>query len=105
MNNPRNTIHHVFEPNRDLLLDLLCLDAGPLRDAPDLIVRDVRVSFHWKSVEGSDPPTEEHQATRQHQQALVQGEVNDGANHLRCFVRGLPPNRRNPESEISFCPC
>ena len=45
MNHARNAVHHGFERNGDLLLDLLGGDARPLRDDIDVVVGDVRIGL------------------------------------------------------------
>ena len=51
MRDVRNPIHHDFEWNRNLLLNLFCGDPRPLRDDLNVVVRHVEIGFHRKFVE------------------------------------------------------
>ena len=64
MGDSRNTVHHDFERDRDLLLDLFGGDPGPLRDDIDVVVRHVRIRFDRKLVERNDPPRKEQHCDR-----------------------------------------
>ena len=67
----RNAVHRDFQRNRDLLLDLLGGDAGPLGDDLDVVVGHVRIGFHRQAVERNDAPAEQQDGDGQHQQAVL----------------------------------
>ena len=71
-----------FERDGDLLLDLLGGDAGPLGDDLDVIVGHVGVGLDGKIVEGNDAPDEQEEGKAEDEQAIVEGEIDDAANHL-----------------------
>ena len=48
MHDMRDAVHHDFEWNRDLLLDLLGRNSRPLRDDFDVIVGDVGIGLDGK---------------------------------------------------------
>ncbi len=52
----RNPVHHDFERNGDLLLDLFGGDSRPLRDDLDVVIGDVGISFHGEIVERDRRP-------------------------------------------------
>ena len=84
MRHVRNAVHGDFERNGDLLLDLLGGDAGPLRDDLDVIVRHVGIGFDGKLMERDRAPDEQQQRRRQHQEAVLQREIDELANHCYC---------------------
>ena len=68
----RDAVHHGFERNRDLLLDLLGGNSGPLSDDFDVVVGHVGIGLDRQIVERDDAPDKQHKARRQNQQAIVQ---------------------------------
>src|SRR5258708_39712849 len=81
MRQMRNSVHADFERNSDLLLDLFGRNSWPLRDDLDVVVGNVRISFNRKLMKGNCTPNEQQQRNRQHDEAVLQGEINNGANH------------------------
>ena len=77
----RDAVHHDFEGNRDLLLDLFGRHSGPLRDDLDVVVGHVGVSLHRKLMEGDGAPAQQHQRRRQYEQPVFQGEIYELADH------------------------
>ena len=76
-------VHHDFDRNRDLLLDLFGRAARPLRDHLDVVVRDVGIGFHRQIVERDGAPDEQqHGGCQDDQEAVVEGEINQCPNHL-----------------------
>jgi hypothetical protein len=67
----RNSIHGNFERNGDLLFDLLRRNARPLRDDIHIVVRDVRIGFYGKLVEGNGSPKEKQNRRREHEEAVL----------------------------------
>src|SRR5258706_13529140 len=77
-------VHHDFERNRDLLLDLFGGASGPLRDDLNVVVGDIRVSFNGKLLERDDAPGEQQDREGDHKQTIIEGEVDQAANHSYC---------------------
>src|ERR1700691_3718662 len=86
MDNSRNTVHYSLERNRDLLFNLLCGNAGPLRDHIDIVVRYVRIGFDGKPVKGDDSPGKQQDRTRQNEKAVLQREIYKPSNHCASSV-------------------
>ena len=86
MGDSRNTVHHGFERDRDLLLDLLGGDSRPLRDDIDIVVRHVRIRFDRKLVERNNPPCKEQDRGRQHQKAVLQRKIDKPPDHCASSV-------------------
>ena len=78
----RDAVHHDFERNRDLLLDLLGRDPGPLRDDLDVVVGHVRIRFDRQIVERDRAPDEQQHGERQDQKPVVQRKIDKAANHF-----------------------
>ncbi len=81
MGHVRDAGHLDFNRRRNLLLDLFGGAARPLRDDLDIVVGDVRVSLHWKIVEGDDAPAEEHDRKTEDQPTVVQRKIDETSNH------------------------
>src|SRR5262249_42458655 len=69
----------------DLLLDLLGGAAGPLRDDVDVGVGDIGVGFDGELVKRDRAPDQDHESQRHDEDAVVQREIDQGANHY-CSV-------------------
>ncbi len=82
MHDMRNTIHHDFKRDRDLLLNLFRRNSRPLRNHFDIVVGDVGISLNRQMTESDDAPSEKNQGEGQHEQAIAESKVNDPANHL-----------------------
>ena len=65
----RNAVHHDFERDRDLLLDLFRGNSRPLRDNVDIVIRDIGISFYREIMKGNPAPDEQQQTQRQNQTA------------------------------------
>src|SRR5260370_8022639 len=81
MYNSRNTVHHDFKGNGDLLLDLFGGDSRPLRDDIDVIIGHVRIRLNRKAVERYDASGKKQEGEGQHDGPMVQGKINNAANH------------------------
>ena len=77
----RHTVELDFEWNRDLLLDFFGGVARPLRDDLRVGVGNVGIGFDRQIVKGNDAPDEEHERPAQHEQGVVQREVDGLADH------------------------
>src|SRR6185437_12443043 len=79
-------IHGHFDRDRDLLLDLLGGDAGPLRDDFDVVVGDVGIGLYRKVVERQDAPGEEQNAHRYYQDPVLKREIDQLPDHCASTV-------------------
>src|ERR1700683_1288674 len=78
----RDAVHHNFERNRDLLLDLLCEDSRPLRDDLNVVIRNVRICFDGKLMERNRAPAKQQQRGGEDKKAVLQGKIDKFTNHL-----------------------
>ena len=62
MCDPGNAVHHGFDGNGDLLLNLLRRYARPLRDDVDIIVGHVGIGFDRQTMKRHNAPCEEQNA-------------------------------------------
>ena len=79
-----DAVHHDFERNGDLLLDLLRRDSRPLRDDLDVVVRHVRIGFHRKLMERDRAPDKQQDRDRQDQKAILQREIDQLCESFYC---------------------
>ena len=77
----RDAVHHDFDRDGDLLLHFFGRAAGPLRDDLDVVIGHVRIGFHRQIVEGNRAPDQQQDGDRQDQYPIVQGEIDEAANH------------------------
>ena len=78
----RNSVHHDFDRNRDLLFHFFRRAAGPLRDDVDVVVRHVGIRLDRQIGERNGAPDQQEDGPQQHQKPVVQREIDDGPNHL-----------------------
>ena len=71
----RNPVHHDFQRNGHLLLDLLRRNSRPLCDDLDIVVRNVWVRFDGKLMERNCAPHKQHQRQRKNKEPVLQGEI------------------------------
>ena len=83
MRDVRNAVHHDFQRNRHLLLDLFRGDSRPLRDDLNVVVRYVGIGFDGKLMEGNRAPAKEQDGRRKDKEAVFQREIYQLADHLR----------------------
>src|ERR1700693_2799436 len=84
MNDVRNTVHDDFQRNGHLLFDLLRGNSRPLRNDLNIVVGHVGIGFDGQALEGNDSSGEKDQRQSQHEEAVIQSEIDDATNHL-CF--------------------
>ena len=77
----RNSIHLNLDRNRDLLFDLFRGTTGPLRNNLHPGIRHVGIGLDRQVVKRDHSPNEEQQRRTQYDEAVVEGEINDGTNH------------------------
>src|SRR5271167_5237021 len=82
MHNLRDTVHDDFKRNGDLLLDLFRRNTWPLGNDLDVVVGYVGISLDRQPFERNYPSSEKQQCETQHQEPVVQSEINDSTNHL-----------------------
>src|SRR5580658_2771552 len=75
------SVHYDFKRNRDLLFDLFRRNSRPLRDDLDVVVGYVGIGLDGQIAERDNAAGEKQQGKTQHQQAIVEREINDAANH------------------------
>src|SRR5271169_5333197 len=92
----RKSVHHDLYRNRNLLFDFFGCTARPLRDDVDIVIGNVRIGFDGKITERNDAPNEQENGDCQYQQTIVQGEVNESANHCR-YERVKAPRFQSTE--------
>src|ERR1035438_9959271 len=80
----RDAVHLDFDRNRDLLLDLFRRSPWPLRNHLHPGIGHVRVGLDRQVVERNDAPNKQQNRHAQHNKAVIQCEVDDGANHYCC---------------------
>jgi hypothetical protein len=68
----------------DLLFHLFGGMAGPLRNDLDVRIGDVWIGFDGKAVKRNDSPDKEDDSKTQHQDAIVQGQVDQVTDHRAC---------------------
>src|SRR5580700_2320680 len=86
MDDSRNTVHHDFHRDGNLLLDLLRRDSWPPRDNVDVVIRHIRICFYGKPVERNHSPGKQKDCDCQYQKAVFQGKVDEPANHRASSV-------------------
>ena len=69
MHDVGNAVHHDFERNGDLLLDLFGGNSRPLRDDLHVVIRHVRIGFDGKLVEGNRAPAKQQNGPGQNQRS------------------------------------
>ena len=84
----------ILDRNGDLLLDFFGGAAGPLRDDLDVVVGYVGIRFHRQIVERDHAPDHQQDGRRQNQEAVVQGEIDERANHVDLPVRRVLKQQR-----------
>ena len=82
MHDVRDAVHHDFERNRDLLLDLFRGDSRPLRDDLHIVVRHVGIRFDGKLMERNRAPAKQQERRREDKKAVLQRKIDKFANHL-----------------------
>ena len=80
----RDAVHHDFERNRDLLLHFFRGAARPLRDDLHIVVGDVRIGFDGQIVERDPAPDEQQNRERQHQEAVIEREIDQTVRIIYC---------------------
>ena len=78
----RDAVHLDLNGNRDLLLDLLRCSPRPLRNDLHPGIRDIWISFDRQAVKGDHSPNKEENRHAQDNEAAIQSEIDDGANHV-----------------------
>src|SRR5260370_1087043 len=73
-----------FQQDGDLLFNLFCSVAGPLRDDLRVGVRNVGIGFDGQIPKRDDAPDEQNQRNAENQDAVAQGEIDEQTNHLPC---------------------
>ena len=81
-----NAVHHGFQRDGDLLLDLLGGDAGPLRDDIDVIVGHVGVSLDRQPMKRDNAPGKQQDSDRQHQKTALERKIDQLSNHCASSV-------------------
>ena len=76
-----NAVHLDFKRNRDLLLDLLGGNAGPLGDDLHIVVGDVGIGFHGQLMEGNGSPYEQNHRGGEDDETVFEGEIDEVRNH------------------------
>ena len=71
----RNSVHHDFERDRHLLLDLLGRDARPLGDDFDVVISHVRVGFDRQLMERNSTPDKQQHREGDYQYPVVEREI------------------------------
>ena len=77
----RDAVHLNFDRDGDLLLDFFRGAARPLGDHLNPGVGDVGIGFHRQLLEGDDAPNKKQQRDAQNDEAVVQREIDERANH------------------------
>ena len=78
----RQPVHHDFKRDGDLLLHLFGRAPGPLRDDLDVVIGHIGVGFDGQSLERDNAPREQ-QDRDEKQEAVVEREIDQAANHGR----------------------
>src|SRR5580692_9764170 len=81
MRQVRQSVHLDFNRNGDLLFDFFGGAPGPLGDDLDIIIGNVGIRLDGEIVKGDRSPNEQENGDRQHDEAVVQREVDDCADH------------------------
>src|SRR5271155_587140 len=93
MHDMGDAVHHDFERNRDLLLDLFRRNPRPLSDNFDVVVGYVGISLNGKVTEGDDASCEKQEGEAQNQPAVAESKIDDSADHycstVFCSTRAL----------------
>src|SRR6516162_5297046 len=76
-----NSVHLDLDGDGDLLLDFLGRPSRPLRDHLHPRVRHVGIRLDRQVVERDHAPNEEKQSRTEHNEAVVQSEIEECANH------------------------
>src|SRR4029450_3331290 len=66
---------------RDLVLDLLRAVPGPVGEDDDLVVREIRDRVDWGRAERPPAPAGQAEVQRDHDEAMLQGNVNEAVDH------------------------
>src|SRR6516165_8143383 len=82
MYDARYTVHNHFQRNRNLLLDLFRGYPGPLGDDLYVVVGDVRVGVDRQIVERHNSDSDNQERDGQHEEAIVECEIDDTADHF-----------------------
>jgi hypothetical protein len=83
-----NSVHHDFQRNRDLLLDLLRGNSRPLRDDLDVVVGNVRIRFDGQLVKRNCAPNQQQRRCGENQNPVLQRKIDKLTNH-----RSIPFDR------------
>src|SRR5579862_6049300 len=84
-----------FSRDSHLLLNVFSRMPRPLGNDVDVVVRDVRVGFNRKVVEGHDAPGKEQYRATEHKESIVQRKIDDPSNHC---ASGVASNWRTFET-------
>ena len=78
----RHSGHLNFDRYRHLLFHFFGGTSRPLGNHGHVVIRDVGVSLHRQIVERDGSPTEQQDGYGQHNEFVVEREVNERANHF-----------------------
>src|SRR5690348_14359083 len=95
MRQVRYPIHLNLDRNGYLLFDLFRCPTRPLRDDVDVVVGHIRISFHGQAAKRDGPPDEQKNGNCQDDEAIVQSEIDETAQH-----RAAP---RRFERDFTYC--
>ncbi len=93
----RQSVHHDFERNGNLLLDFLCRASRPLRDDLDVIVGHVGIGFDRQPLKGNDAPEKQQRSHYHHQETVAEREFDDCPDHgpiTGLLLRGVLQHER-----------
>src|SRR5215472_3226622 len=79
-------VHLDFDRHRDLLFHFLRRSTGPLRNHLNPRIRHIGISFHGQLFERDRPPRKQQQSQAHHNEAIVEREGDQCANHYCCTV-------------------
>ena len=82
MHHVGNAVQDDFQRHRDLLFNLLRRNPRPLGDDLDIVVRHIGIGIHRKTVECDHTARDQQHREGKNQQPLVEGKINNSANHL-----------------------
>src|ERR1700751_2430140 len=82
MNHVGDAVHHVFERDSDLLLDLFGGNAGPLGNDVYVVVGDVRIRFDGKLMKGNRSPDKQQKRRSHDQEAVLERKIDKLSKHL-----------------------
>src|SRR5271165_4514552 len=82
----RNSVHHDFDRNCNLLFHLLSRAARPLRNDVDVVVGHVRIRFDGQIGKRNGAPDQQEDGRQHDQKAVGEREIDDGADHLLLLI-------------------